>query len=291
MRSCSPIPRSRRSTIRCPTSCMCPGPSRRSRRASMCCAKSRSRSTPRRRERLIAARDASGKLVAEAFMVRYHPQWRRAREIVRSGGIGDVGAIQTLFAYRLLDPDNIRNKPPGGGGLYDIGCYAILTARYIFGAEPIARRRRARCRSALRHRPAGQRADRISRRPASDLHRRRRRLAGHQRVTIAGTTGRIEVAIPFNAPIDRPTRIVDRHRRRSRRRRRAGRGIRGLRSIYAAGRRVLARRARRGAAGISPRGRDRQHAGDRRLLPLGQERRLGEALSRKTLCVAEVADP
>ena len=86
--------------------------------------------------RLIAARDRSGKLVAEAFMVRYHPQWRRAHEIVRSGGIGEVGAIQTLFAYRLEDPANIRNKPPGGGGLYDIGCYAILTARYIFGAEP-----------------------------------------------------------------------------------------------------------------------------------------------------------
>ena len=62
--------------------------------------------------RLVAARQTSGKLVAEAFMVRYHPQWRRAREIVRSGAIGEVGAIQTLFAYRLLDPDNIRNKPP-----------------------------------------------------------------------------------------------------------------------------------------------------------------------------------
>ena len=35
-----------------------------------------------------------------------------------------------------MDGANIRNKPPGGGGLYDIGCYAILTARYIFGAEP-----------------------------------------------------------------------------------------------------------------------------------------------------------
>jgi len=43
---------------------------------------------------------------------------------------------QTFFAYRLLDADNIRNKPPGGGALYDIGCYAILTARYVFGAEP-----------------------------------------------------------------------------------------------------------------------------------------------------------
>ena len=69
-------------------------------------------------------------------MVRFHPQWRRARELARDGTIGEAQAIQTFFSYRLLDPDNVRNRPPGGGGLYDIGCYAILTARYIFGAEP-----------------------------------------------------------------------------------------------------------------------------------------------------------
>ena len=66
-------------------------------------------------------------------MVRFHPQWRRAREIVHAGAIGEVGAIQTLFTYRLLDPQNIRNRPPGGGGLYDIGCYAILK-RDLFSA-------------------------------------------------------------------------------------------------------------------------------------------------------------
>jgi predicted dehydrogenase len=85
---------------------------------------------------LIDARNRSGKLVAEAFMVRFHPQWRRARELAREGSIGETRAIQTFFSYRLLDPDNVRNRPPGGGGLYDIGCYAILTARYVFGAEP-----------------------------------------------------------------------------------------------------------------------------------------------------------
>lgn len=156
--------------------------------------------------RLIAARDASGKMVAEAFMVRFHPQWRRAREIVRSGAIGDIGAVQTLFAYRLLDPDNIRNKPPGGGGLYDIGCYAILTARYIFGAEPIRvaaafdvdpRFGTDRLASALVEFPGGRHL----------TFSAGTQLAGHQRVTIAGSAGRIEVQIPFNAPIDRPTRI------------------------------------------------------------------------------------
>src|SRR5208283_4659750 len=61
---------------------------------------------------LVAARDKTGKLVAEAFMVRCHPQWRRARELAQSGAIGEARAIQTFFSYRLLDADNIRNKPP-----------------------------------------------------------------------------------------------------------------------------------------------------------------------------------
>src|SRR5580692_12493527 len=58
---------------------------------------------------LIDARNHSGKLVAEAFMVRFHPQWRRARELSRDGSIGETRAIQTFFSYRLLDPDNVRN--------------------------------------------------------------------------------------------------------------------------------------------------------------------------------------
>jgi len=157
--------------------------------------------------RLIAAREKSGKLVAEAFMVRHHPQWRRAREIVRSGAIGEVGAIQTLFAYRLLDPENVRNKPPGGGGLYDIGCYAIVTARYIFGEEPVRVAAAVdfdpkfgtdRLASAILEFPGGRH---LTFTVATQL-------AGAQRVTIAGTAGRIEVKIPFNAPPDRPTEIV-----------------------------------------------------------------------------------
>jgi predicted dehydrogenase len=157
--------------------------------------------------RLIAARDRSGKLVAEAFMVRHHPQWRRAHEIVRSGGIGEVGAIQTSFMYRLEDPANIRNKPPGGGGLYDIGCYAILTARHIFAAEPSRvvaaldvdpRFGTDRLASALIEFPGGRHL----------TFSAATQLAGHQHVTLAGTTGRIEIGIPFNAPIDRPTQIT-----------------------------------------------------------------------------------
>jgi predicted dehydrogenase len=156
---------------------------------------------------LIDARNRSGKLVAEAFMVRFHPQWRRARELSRDGSIGETRAIQTFFSYRLLDPDNVRNRPPGGGGLYDIGCYAILTARYIFGAEPTRvvatidwdpKFKTDRLASALLEFPGGRHL----------TFSVGTQLSAHQRVTIVGDQGRIEVMIPFNAPIDRPTEIA-----------------------------------------------------------------------------------
>ncbi len=156
---------------------------------------------------LIDARERSGRLVAEAFMVRYHPQWRRARELVTAGAIGAAGAIQTFFSYRLLDPANVRNRPPGGGGLYDIGCYAILTARYIFGAEParvVATLNRDlnfgtdRLVSAILEFPG---ARHLTFSAATQL-------SAHQRVTIVGDAGRIEVEIPFNAPPDRPTKML-----------------------------------------------------------------------------------
>ena len=156
---------------------------------------------------LIDARNRSGKLVAEAFMVRFHPQWRRARELSRDGTIGETRAIQTFFSYHLTDPTNIRNKPPGGGALYDIGCYAILTARYIFNAEP------TRVFAAIDRDPA-MGTDRLISGLAEFPGGRQltftcaTQTSAHQRVTIAGDKGRIEIAIPFNAPPDRPTRIT-----------------------------------------------------------------------------------
>jgi predicted dehydrogenase len=77
---------------------------------------------------LIAARARAGKRVAEAFMVRFHPQWRRVRDLAQSGAIGRPRAIQSFFSYHLLDPTHIRNTPPGGGALYYIGWRWASTA-------------------------------------------------------------------------------------------------------------------------------------------------------------------
>lgn len=87
---------------------------------------------------LIEARDRTGVKISEAFMVRTHPQWLRARELVRTGVIGDLLAVIGAFSYYNRDPKNIRNVPEwGGGALMDIGCYPIQISRFLFGREPV----------------------------------------------------------------------------------------------------------------------------------------------------------
>ncbi len=157
-------------------------------------------------EQLVAARNRTGRLITEAFMVRGHPQWLRARELVRQGKIGELRAIQGFFSYFLTDPKNVRNRADiGGGGLYDIGCYPIVTSRFLFGAEPTRVvglieydpvLKIDRLASAILDYPKGQASFTCA-----------TQLVPYQRMQIFGTGGRIEVEIPFNAPSDKPCRI------------------------------------------------------------------------------------
>lgn len=158
-------------------------------------------------ETLLAARDRTGLVVAEAFMVRYAPWWQRVRSLVREGRLGRVSAIQTAFSYYLDDPTNIRNMPGiGGGGLMDIGCYAIATARYLWGSEP------TRVAGLLEMDPAmgtDRLASAVVQFPQGHLtFTCGTQLVPHQRVTVLGTRARIEVMIPFNAPPDAPCQIL-----------------------------------------------------------------------------------
>lgn len=147
---------------------------------------------------LIAARDRNGVKIAEAFMIRYHPQWLRVVELVRGGSIGEVRAVSTAFSYFNRKSENVRNNPDfGGGGLYDIGCYAIHVARWLFGSEPVGvsgvleknpEFRVDRLASAVMEFSAGQAVFVCS-----------TQMVPYQRVQIFGTKGRLEVVIPFNA--------------------------------------------------------------------------------------------
>ena len=88
-------------------------------------------------DQIIAARDKTGLLAAEAYMIVHHPQWIRARQLVQDGAIGTVRHVDAAFSYNLTDMENIRARPEtGGGGIRDIGVYTFGCARFVTGAEP-----------------------------------------------------------------------------------------------------------------------------------------------------------
>lgn len=79
-----------------------------------------------------------GLKISEAFMVRQQPRWEKLREILRSGQYGKPKTAQMLLSFFMSNPDDFRNKPEyGGGANYDLGCYTVMTARYVFEREPV----------------------------------------------------------------------------------------------------------------------------------------------------------
>ena len=155
---------------------------------------------------LIAVRDRTGRRIQEAFMVRTHPQWHKARALVQGGAVGELQAIQGYFSYHLTDPTNIRNVLGwGGGGLYDIGCYPITTARFVTGREPVRV-------AALIDRDPTSGIDRLGTAlldfgPVQCSFTYGTQSVPRQTMQFFGTKARLEVEIPFNAPPDRPCRV------------------------------------------------------------------------------------
>jgi len=157
-------------------------------------------------QQMVDACADAGVLLQEAFMYRHHPTWVEVARLVRDGHIGDLRAIQTWFSYYNDDPTNIRNRPENGGGaVMDIGCYPISVARFLFDAEPDDVR-------AVVHTDPDTGVDILTSAvlrfgPAHATFTVGTQVEPYQRVHVIGTAGRIEVEIPFNAPVDRPTRI------------------------------------------------------------------------------------
>ncbi|HOZ64524.1 MAG TPA: Gfo/Idh/MocA family oxidoreductase [Burkholderiaceae bacterium] len=153
-------------------------------------------------------REVSDKVhIMEAFMVRFHPQWLQVRERVRNGELGDLRVIQAYFAYFNRDVNNIRNNVDiGGGALYDIGCYPIVTGRFLFGCEPV------RVMSLVDRDPDFKTDRTVS--AMLDFGSGRHlnftvstQSVVYQRVQVCGTKRRIEIQIPFNAPLGGETKV------------------------------------------------------------------------------------
>jgi predicted dehydrogenase len=156
--------------------------------------------------RLLEARDDFQVKIGEAFMVRSHPQWLRAQELIRNGRIGKLRSAIGFFSYYNIDPENTRNSAEfAGGAVMDIGCYPVKMSRFIFGEEPrrvIACMERDpsfqtdRLTSAILEFNAGQSTFTVS-----------TQMVYYQRMQFLGTEGRLDVEIPFNAPTDKPSRL------------------------------------------------------------------------------------
>ena len=142
--------------------------------------------------------------VMEALMYRHHPQWHKAKELVETGQIGDLRAIQVFFTFYNDDPNNIRNNSlKGGGALMDLGCYATSLSRWLFNAEP------QRVFGLLENDPRFG-VDRLVSAildfgVGNATFTCSTQVAPFQRAHMAGTEGHIELSqAAFNPPNDRP---------------------------------------------------------------------------------------
>ncbi len=177
-----------------------------SRRKHVLCEKPIARNVAEAR-RIRDARDEHNVKIGEAFMIVTHPQWLRARDLVNSGRIGKLRSASGYFSYFNVDPANVRNVAEyAGGAVMDIGCYPIRTSRFVFGEEPVRvisclerdpSFKTDRLASVILEFPRGQSIFTVS-----------TQVVYYQRMQFFGTEGRIEVEIPFNAPTDKPARIL-----------------------------------------------------------------------------------
>lgn len=156
---------------------------------------------------LLEVRERTGVQIAEAFMVRAHPQWAAVRELVAEGRVGELRLVVGHFSYFRRDPNDIRSRLDwGGGALMDIGCYPITLSRWLFEEEPSAviaavdrdpELHVDRLASGLMRFPSGQATFNCA-----------TQLVPSQRMQLFGTEGRIELEIPFSPVADHACRIL-----------------------------------------------------------------------------------
>lgn len=146
-------------------------------------------------------------LTMEAFMYRFHPQWKKAIELVRENAIGPLRSIHSQFSYNNREIDNIRNSADmGGGALMDIGCYCISLSRWLFNQEPqqvigqVApfENYEVDCLvSGIMQFPAG-----LATFTAAT------KIEGSQFVEACGELGKIRIPLPFSPEANSPTHIT-----------------------------------------------------------------------------------
>lgn len=156
-------------------------------------------------DRLIDARDRAGVLMAEAYMIVFHPQWQRVRHLLSEGAVGRLWSISGAFSFNNRDLRNIRNQAAmGGGSLRDIGVYTFGSARYATGLEPedIA--------ASIRYEDGVDTYARVTARfgGADYAMYTSIRIAPRQEMVFHGEDAVLRVTVPFNARVFGEPQIV-----------------------------------------------------------------------------------
>ena len=147
---------------------------------------------------LIRARDERGVVVSEAFMIVYHPQWAKVRDLLAKGALGTLRRIDASFSYHNVDARNMRNRPElGGGALPDIGVYPTLAARFATGLEPV--RVRARVEIDPRFGTDRHASVELDFDGVEMAFHVSTQLAARQSIVFHGDKGFVELAAPFNS--------------------------------------------------------------------------------------------
>lgn len=149
-------------------------------------------------DRMTAAARESGRVLAEAFMYRHHPQTRTVGDWVREGRLGEVHYVRAVFAFPLDRPNDVRWNPEyGGGSLWDVGVYPVSFAQFVMGGAPES--------VAASGRPGPTGVDETFTGELRYAGRRMAQIASsfrtpfHTAAEIVGTTGRLTLDRPFTA--------------------------------------------------------------------------------------------
>lgn len=143
----------------------------------------------------------------EAFMYRHHPQWKKIKELIKAGEIGELKSTNAVFTFYNDNPADIRNQADiGGGALLDIGCYCISVSRFIFESEP------KRVSSTIEYDPK-MKIDRLVSgvlefEKGTSTFTCSTQINFYAKVEILGSHGRIEIEKPFTPEADKTSRVI-----------------------------------------------------------------------------------
>ena len=86
---------------------------------------------------MIDACKSAGKKLMIAYRCQYEPTNLKAIELIRTGALGAVQAIESANGFNIRPGEwRLNRKLAGGGPLMDVGIYSLNACRYLTGEEP-----------------------------------------------------------------------------------------------------------------------------------------------------------